>query len=85
MSPVAGRRDVTDVGTNALFKFIVPREMGNKRPRSPDRGHSPKFGAQECVLSKSHWYCLDECTVEKTSCAPKDVRRNLASDGATHS
>jgi hypothetical protein len=80
MSPVAG---ITDVGMNALFKFIVPREMGNERPRSPDRRHSPRFGAQECI--KSHWYCLDECTVEKTSYAPKGVRRNLSSDGATHS
>jgi hypothetical protein len=34
MSPIAG---ITDLGMNALFKFIVPREIGNERPRY--RGH----------------------------------------------
>ena len=37
---------------NALFKFIVPREIGNERPRLLTRGHSPKFAAREGVLGK---------------------------------
>jgi hypothetical protein len=51
---------------NALFKFIVPREIVNERLPSLTSGHYPSSGVKKAFSAKVTGICLDECTLEVT-------------------